>query len=100
MVSHISPEYPYSKFEFVPSDAYDLVLTGRDAVNHDILTRKLEMALGYFASEQVKLRLVFGVVGLIPIDQLKRLSWYDGLCQLIADFKQINRHISYHTEKI
>ena len=67
------PSYSCSKFKFkrLPPYCDDFCLSGNEAVNFVTLKDKVEMALGRFAGDKVKIRLVFAVFDLVPIDTLE-----------------------------
>ena len=102
-----APSYSCSKFKFksFPIYHYDIVLTGKQAVNFVTLRDKLEKGLGLFAQENVKIRLVFGVVDLIPLETLdahRKQGEYFGISEsfshLMKAFKQMFSGVSYQEE--
>ena len=97
-----TPHNSCSKFNFksLPYHNHDLVVTGKQAVNFVILRDKLEKALGSLASENIKIRLVFGVVNVHPIDTLKPKSFLEGFSILKDALVEIFRFVPYHKEGI
>ena len=97
-----TPHHSCSKFNFksLPYHNHDLVVTGKQAVNFVILRDKLEKALGSLASENIKIRLVFGVVNVHPIDTLKPKSFLEGFSILKGALVEIFRFVPYHKEGI
>ena len=100
-----APSYSCSKFNFksIPRDSYDLVLTGKEAVNFVILRHKLEKPLGYFVSDKVKIRLVFGVLNVLPIDTLYQrnsISLLEGFSIIKDAIKEMFKNVSYHEQGI
>lgn len=88
------------KFKALPYHNHDLVVAGKDALNFVILKPKLEKALGSLASDNVKIRLVFGVVNVHPIDTLNPKSFLEGLSILKDTLLEIFKFVPYHKEGI
>ena len=97
-----TPSNCCSKFNFksLPHNHHDLVITGKEAVNFVLLRGKLEKALGSFASENVKIRLVFGVVNVHPIDTLKPVGFLEGFSIIKDALVEMFKFVPYHKQGI
>ena len=104
-----APSCSCSKFKFksLPFNHYDIVLTGKQVVNFVTLRDKLEKGLGLFAQENVKIRLVFGVIDMIPLETLdarrKRGEYFaisESFSHLKKAFKQMFSGVSYQEDGI
>ena len=102
-----APSHSCSKFKFksLPRYHYHLVVTGKQVVNFVTLRDKLEKGLSSIAYENVKIRLVFGVVDLIPLDtfkerrnQGKHFGFIEIFSQLKKSFKEMFTAVSYEEE--
>ena len=104
-----APSHSCSKFKFksLPRYHYYLVLTGKQVVNFVTLRDKLEKGLGPLAVDKSKIRLVFGVIDLIPQDtfkerrnQGKQFGFIEIFSQLKKIFKEMFTGVSYQEEGI
>ena len=104
-----APSHSCSKFKFksLPRYHYHLVVTGKQVVNFVTIRDIFEMALGPLAVDKSKIRLVFGVIDMIPLDTLKErrnqgkyLGFTEAFSHLKGAFKQIFSGISYEEEGI
>ena len=104
-----APSYSCSKFRFksLPRYHYHLVVTGKEVVKFVTIRDIFEMALGPLVVDKSKIRLVFGVVDVIPRDTLierrnqgKYLGFTESFSQLKNTFKQMFSGISYEEEGI
>ena len=104
-----APSHSCSKFKFKSLPRYHnyIVLTGKQVVNFVTLRDKLEKGLGLFAQENVKIRLVFGVIDLIPLETLdarrKRGEYFaisESFSYLKKAFKQMFSGVSYQEDGI
>ena len=87
-------------FKSLPDNHHDLVITGMEAVNFVLLKDKLEKALGSLASENIKIRIVFGVVNFHPIDTLNPKSFLEAFSIIKDALVEIFRFVPYHKEGI
>ena len=102
-----SPSDSCSKFNFKSLPSYHLVLTGKEAVNFVILRDLLERRLGCFAVDKDKIRLVFGVIDLIPLETFDRrraqgesFGFLEGLSIFKVGLMQLFKKVSSHHEGI
>ena len=104
-----APSHSCSKFKFksLPRYRYVFDFTGKQVVNFVTLRDKLEKGLSSLAYENVKIRLVFGVVDIIPLETFaarREQGEYFPISEIFSQikkcFKQMFTGDSYEEEGI